>query len=482
MLKAPVSTLGAVRILGVTMWPCRVVLMVLLMLAASKPLNADESNLAKLRQQVAGQSQLLDEQQHVLDQQQLELQSLRQLFESQTSASQARSGYDKGFVITSPGEPRSDSDSFHLRFNSWMQLRHTVFDSDGVTADQNEVEFERLRLIFSGHVWSPGFRYFIQLDADSDQSETVDMLDYYVHYDLADIFDMEPDTIAIRAGKWKMPFNRARFESGRKMQLVDRGLSSVFFDINRSLGVGVITRNSVADRPVETHLALHNGFKTGAFQPVRVGELDRNVAVSGRIFSDLVGSWGKDGESDLTPHSCPAVRVGAGFARTKVDRDGLREFFRQRVVDSGATLASILPPEVHEYDIAFYSVDANMKYRGLSILTEYYFRQMNDFRGAAVSTLNDHGLLVQSGVFVIPERLELAARFTRIVGNSGSLGASDASSDEVSVGFNWYLRGHNAKLQFDVTHLNGAPLLDRALNVLPGDRGMFYRTQLQLAF
>lgn len=462
---------------------CHFILAAIVGLTTGTAILAADPDLADLRDQLSAQATLLQQQQQVLETQQSELNSLRGLFENGSSKEQFRSGYDKGFFVQSiPDASDSGPVPFRLKFNSWMQLRHSVFDSHGSTADQHDVEFERLRLVFSGHVWSPELKYFIQLDADSDQNESVDMLDYHITYDLAKIFDVAPGNILIRAGKWKMPFNRARAESGWKMQLVDRSLASSFFDINRSLGVGLIVKNEVSGRPVETRVALHNGFKTGAFQPVRAGELDKNIAVSGRMFSDIVGEWEKDGESDLNPHQYPAIRIGGGFAWTQVDNEGLREFRRQRVVDTGAILASLLPASVTAYDIAFYSVDANLKYQGFSMHTEYYFRQIGDFSGATLPVQNDHGLLVQAGCFVIPKRLEAAARFSRIVGDSGTLGGAESSADEIACGLNWYFRGHHAKLQFDVTHLNGAPVSDRALNILPGDNGLLYRTQFQLAF
>ena len=58
----------------------------------------------------------------------------------------------------------------------------------------------------------------------------------------------------------------------------------------------------------------------------------------------------------------------------------------------------------------------------------------------------------------------------------------DQSSDEVAAGIAWYIKGHNAKLVFDVTHLNGAPLSSARLDILPGDAGWLLRTQFQLAF
>lgn len=395
-----------------------------------------------------------------------------------------RFGYENGFVINSPsGMKIGTTDvTFRMRINSWSQFRHTVFDSDGTTADQNDFEFERLRLTFQGNAYSPHLRYFIQLDGDSDQSSRVDWLDYYLTFNAAKAAGCKQRNFGLKVGVWKLPFNRARAESGWKMAFSDRAVASVLFDINRSQAVALWGDFGLLGRTVNWETALSNGFKTSGLRPFRNGELDKNPAFSSRMWSDWIGIWGNDGESDLSYHECCAMRVGAGFAFTRLDREGLSEFNDPRAVDSGTQLGTLVPAAVDAYNMFLYSVDANWKYRGCTVLTEYYFRQFNEFAGAAVSDLFDHGFLLQTGLFVVRERVELLARWSRVVGDSGTLGATTESFDEVGAGAVLYLNGHRAKFTFDATHLNGAPIRDGALNIGPGDDGMLYRTQFQLFF
>ena len=95
-------------------------------------------------------------------------------------------GYDNGFVIAAGEGDGHDAESldFLMRINSWFQLRHKVFDSDGPNPDENTLSFERLRLSFGGHVFSPDLKFFFQLDGNSDNSTSVSFLDYYTTYDL----------------------------------------------------------------------------------------------------------------------------------------------------------------------------------------------------------------------------------------------------------------------------------------------------------
>jgi hypothetical protein len=397
-------------------------------------------------------------------------------------------GYDRGFVIANHGTDRIPADAFPflMRVNSWLQLRHTLFDADAGSPDLNLFSFERLRLSFGGHAHTPDLKYFFQLDGNTDQSSNAVFLDYFISYDLGHShLGCYEGRLGIKAGKWKVPFSRSREESGRRFQFTERTTSNLFFDLNRSIGVGLFGEWKMLTSPVYWETAVFNGFQTGADTNVRAAGLDQNLAWSGRMFTDLFSEFGGDGEPDLSWHVEPALRLGCGFAVTRVDNQGVNEFSQQRVVDSGATLASrlaSLPSAVTAYNVALFTVDAHWKYRGLSIISEYYWRCITNFRGGDVPGLSDHGFNLQMGRFVVPEKLELLARWSRIVGDSGTLGVTQQSVDEVGVGLAWYINGHNAKLVFDASRMNGMPLFSPRLDLLPGDEGWLMRTQFQFAF
>jgi hypothetical protein len=94
----------------------------------------------------------------------------------------------------------------------------------------------------------------------------------------------------------------------------------------------------------------------------------------------------------------------------------------------------------------------------------------------------DHGFWLQMGYFVIPEKLQFLLRWSRVAGNSGTLGDQNQSAEELAGGLVWYLNGQHAKIVLDATHLDGAPISSSALDIFPGDLGWLYRTQIQFAF
>ena len=203
--------------------------------------------------------------------------------------------------------------------------------------------------------------------------------------------------------------------------------------------------------------ALFNGFKTSSIATTRNGGLDRHVGWSLRASADLLGEFGEDGESDLSWHDELAWRLGGGTAYTRINKDGNLEFSQPDVVDMGVSLASILPPEVTSYDLWLATADAQWKYRGLSVIVDYYWHTITQFRGANVPDLFDHGFNLQSGYFVIPRKLETIIRWSRIVGDSGSLGGERRSSEEAGGGLTWYFNGHQAKVTCVAIYMNSAP-------------------------
>jgi len=232
-------------------------------------------------------------------------------------------------------------------------------------------------------------------------------------------------------------------------------------------------------------VAIFNGLVTGGAETGSAGTLDNNFAYSGRIHTFPTGTWGTGGLADFEGHCQPATRIGMGYATSTIDAIGTTEFQAIRVVDSGERLSSLLddlPTIVRQYRVDLWACDASLKYRGLSMTCEYYFRNIGGFRGADLPDLYDHGFWFQTGKFIIPDRLQLLARWSRVVGKSGTLGQEEQSSDEVAGGLAWYFRDQHAKLVFDMTRLNGAPINSSALDISPGDSGLLYRTQIQFAF
>jgi len=394
-------------------------------------------------------------------------------------------GYDRGFVIASEPDPGIDTSGapFLLRLNGFGQLRETRFDSRGDNPDLNQFQLIRGRLTFSGNAFTPDFRYFIQLDGRSSAGDEFRLLDYLMEFDLGrSWFDLDRDALVFQTGRYKVPFTFARFMSSREFQFSDRSVGSMYFDLNRSMAWGLVGQSQWRGMPLMWETSLFNGFVTGGAETGSFGALDNNLAYSARVFAFPTGEWGAGTLADLDWHETLATRVGAAYAGTTIGREGSTEFNMIRVVDSGNRLSNLLSAAVEEYHVDTFCVDASCKYRGWSVTSEYYFRNVSRFEGADVPGLFDHGFWLQVGKFVVPRKLELLSRWSRVVGTSGTLGAEHQSADEIAGGCIWYFRDQNAKLTVDATWVNGAPINSSALDISPGATGWLVRTQIQFAF
>jgi hypothetical protein len=400
-------------------------------------------------------------------------------------ANGTRVGYDDGFVIAGQdiGQLGGDDAPFRLRMNGWGQLRVTNFVSANDSSDVNQIQLKRARLIFSGHAFTSDFSYFIALDGQSTSSNAIRLLDYFLTYDVGHhTLNAEKRVLMLKVGQYKIPFTLARAISGQQFQFTDRSVASMFFDANRSLAFGAYGEGNPGGQLVTWEAAIFNGLVTGGSETGSAGTLDNNFAFSSRLAAYPTGQWGPDALCDYDYHDAPATRIGAAFATSEISRLGSTEFNSIRVVDSGAQIGTLLPADAQSYLASMYSVDASLKYRGLSFTSEYYFRNINRFVGISQSGLLDHGFSLEAGYFILSQKLELLTRWSRVVGDSGTLGSKVQSSDEKAVGAVWYFRRHSAKLTVDATYLDGAPVSSFALDIDPGNAGWLMRTQVQFSF
>lgn len=393
-------------------------------------------------------------------------------------------GYSNGYVLASPAidSIQQNSFPFSTRLNGWMQLRHAAFDSDGPNRSRNALSLERIRIGLDGHAYAPELRYTLVLDANSDQAADVSFLDAFFSYDFGcRMLDLKPGTLGFRAGKWKSPFSRSREESARRFQFTERSVGNLFFDIGRSTGVSIYGEGALRTMPARFEVSLINGINSGRDATISAEDLDRNFAWSGRTSIDPLGPF-SNGESDLAWSPQSILRLGAGVVGTRLDREGRVEFARPRVVASGRSLSELLPPSVDSFDLLMFTVDSHWKVRGFSLIAEYHWRTLYNFSNGEVPTLTDTGLVLQAGYFVIPKKLEALARWSKIVGDSGTLGDFSEATHEIGTGVVWFIKDQDVKFTVDLSWIDGVPVNSPRLSLLPGDEGLLFRSQLQFGF
>lgn len=145
-------------------------------------------------------------------------------------------------------------------------------------------------------------------------------------------------------------------------------------------------------------------------------------------WSPTTGEFGPRGTfGDYERHEKLAIRFGVSAIHSRENRyndqaqkspdntqvrisDGLLLF------ETGALAPDVT---VIEADFDLLSVDAGMKYKGLFIQTEYYFRKISKLTADSTLPLGsmfDHGFYVQAGYTIIPRKVELYAASSHVFG------------------------------------------------------------------
>lgn len=397
--------------------------------------------------------------------------------------------FDKGIFLRGVDPER---DPYAMYIGGRLQLRHTGFtrtadewtDSAGVTRDirnRNNFDAERVRLNVQGTAVDPDLSYFFVFDGDSDGQSNVDLLLSIFTYK----FD---DALQLRAGRWKAASDREWLLSSRFLTLADRSMATEYFRAGITDGLWLLGDLGEGWR-YET--SLTNGLRTSTR---RGFELDDNLSAAGTLSYDPWGDFGPD----FIDYACsaePLMRVGGSIAFEKTD-DRSDEGFPLGdnnfvTLSDGTQLADVgaLGPGVRVLSDRLFkaSLDLGLKYRGWFLSAEWFVRSIQDLTATGptvVSQIDDHGYRLDSGVFLVPKRLDVIGRVSHVSGPFGD-------AYEYAAGSNYYwgsgtvdgvLDDRINKLTFDVTYIDGSPVTSSLNDMVAGDRGVLFRTQIQVGF
>jgi hypothetical protein len=377
--------------------------------------------------------------------------------------------YNKGYNLTN-----SDSETpFSMTINGRMQFRYTGYDksSKSTQANINDFEVERGRLEFSGYVGDPNLHYYLNLDADTDDNHDVKAHDFWFNYVFSEAFDLY-------VGKAFVPGSREWLDGSTSTHLADRSLATSFFRPDRSVGTWAIGKLN----DVNYRFMVGNGFSTSDLERE---EIDNDFTYALSLWGDLIGEYGK-GRADLEYHDDLAFRIGSSFTYSPIsanpdgeptgEADAVRLSNGTRLDSTGALLADAT---VTDYDIFLYAVDLGLKYKGFSINSEAYYRNIQNIKAdlsLADSNMADKGFYADVGYFIVPQVWEPVIRYSLVDGDYGDF-------SEYAGGINYYInKTHLNKLTFDVARINDSGVSNSGPNYLVGQDGLLYRVQWQVGF
>ena len=354
---------------------------------------------------------------------------------------------------------------------------------------------KRLRLYFMGHLLNPDFRYYIQLAGETAENAqnpgSLTVLD-------ANFQSTHIPWLNVQVGQYKVYFNRSQINSTAAMQFSDRALAMEAFTasgLNRR-DVGITIMNDEEVYPLTYYFGVFNGagplvnrfaqfsseeptvgcpggqtggnpFPSPAGCPTTTRNINANLRngvdqlmYTARLNWNIMGRPGY-GEGDIAYSEAPQMAVGAGYAyNPAIDTSTNNAFigidlanlnFRRQLAALGNS--RILGQGT--VDFSTWTMDGVFKYRGFSLQGEFWFRNViRHNKGLpCVQTLtqggpcsvfapgqygNMTGWTAQSGYYVIPRKLEVAARYSWWDPDTNSGGDL---IKELNVSLNWFLFG-----------------------------------------
>jgi hypothetical protein len=343
-----------------------------------------------------------------------------------------------GFVVRSP------DNRFSMRPGLRFQALYEGAVAHGVTPGQPAPDLSTLRLahaelLFEGHAVSQRFEYRFELDFADPAASYVK--DAFVQWRFG-------HDVALRAGRFFVPFGlQARTWNGF-LELVDVAQPTAAFGLDRDVGLAVVGR-PLAGR-LQYQLAVMNGPRACPIKPTSTLACDTiDLAYGARIVAAPFGPPPLY-EGALERHSRPAVSVGGSIYYGLVPTDA-----RARMGNAAAPLDVDGDFRVDNVGVWQAAAELRAVWRGASLQAEWLGRREQPGAGQTERTF--WGAYAQGSYFVLPRRLQLAARASR--GDQPLYGVAfldrlqrGSRTTEESVAVSYYASGHAAKLQLDYTH------------------------------
>jgi hypothetical protein len=358
---------------------------------------------------------------------------------------------------------------------------YTDFFGKTQTLKQREdVQLNKFFLPFSGWFLTPKFRYYLYVwssnPSQGDPAQVVGAgnLSYTFnrHVTLGGGITSLP---SVRSTEGQFPY---------WLGIDDRLTSDEFF--RGSYTTGFWLKGEVSTKFKYMAMIANNLSTLG----VSASQLDNTFDTTSLMLQWLpsTGEFGLYGTfGDFDNHEKVATRLAAHYTSSTEDKqsqpgtNGIENsqirltdgsiIFTPDLFGSGITVEKVA------YDMV--SVDGGVKYKGLSLEAEYYWRWLSDFRGsntAGIADIDDHGFQVQSSAMAVPKTLQVYLSGAAIRGVYGN-------SSEVRAGANWYVaRDRGLRLNAEWLHLNKCPVGYTAVPYPVGGNGDVFHTNFEMNF
>ncbi len=312
----------------------------------------------------------------------------------------------KGFVFESPDQ------EFTLSITGRTQGRFDFIDWDSERDIDNEATFSvrRARLILGGQIYGDKNRYSLHVGSDALRAYWEQDTDYGD----VKIFDawiqrVFSEHAALKFGQFKTPFSLQHNIPGAKLQFPDRSHATEILEYDFR-DTGMELAGDLNDGLFEYTIAIVNGDGRNTLNA------DDSLAYYGRIAVSPTGDYGY-AEGDTGRKNPEKLAYALGFAV-------------HSTTDETPTFDS---------DVLRLNVHGGLKFNGFSVQGEYYWAETDPDNAAK---LTDESFYIQSGYYVVPDKIEIAARGSWLMPDE-----DDSDEMELSLGLNYLIHGHRLKWQ-----------------------------------
>ncbi|HZN64942.1 MAG TPA: porin [Tepidisphaeraceae bacterium] len=346
-------------------------------------------------------------------------------------------------------------------------------DPDDAEEDwETGMELRRLKFAFDGNVFGPGLTYKFQWATNRTNGQPV-LDDAWVRWAMGDAFGEGSKDFAIRVGQFKDPFAHEEITSSKRQLAVDRSMANEVLAGGQTdwvQGVSLIWDDGPEGLPLRAEVVYHDGLNsdntnfTDTGGSSFFGAANPNWGAAARVEYMAVGNnWKQYDDFSALDNQSNLLVLGAGVSYT----------------------------EAAGNDVILYTVDAQFETGRLGLYGAYYGAYYEpgidpdeDDDVPAAGGINDMAFLVQAGL-MLTEKWEVFGRYDVIMLDDAKLVAdAEDTYSEITVGVNYYIRGHAAKLTIDgVWCPNGVPIDLNGIGLLEpdGDEEQFaIRGQFQL--
>ncbi len=363
---------------------------------------------------------------------------------AQASKPEVKVSFDNDFHLA------TDDNKFTMNIHGLFQPRFTEFvaNSDAralgasPTAD-SDFDIYLGRLAFSGSAFDPSIKYFVQFQGStSTNTNQVYFLDWFAQKEFS------PE-LSVQMGRSWTPYSYENFLNPGNFMFPDFSVAEYAFALSRSvnvegtgqagkLGYALMVTNSVP------------GLDAGAQE-----NFNNKLGFIGHVQYDILAPYGYQ-ESDPTEATAPELSIWSSAAYNPVNSSSAlsNETAGDRTVGATTTLG---------FRDGWFSLQN----------TGFYRRTLSDVE----PNFNAWGYAEQAGYYLVPKRLEIDGRVSGVLwGAPDFLGFTPGTQVntwysgpnfpyhrivEHSVGLNYYLYGHSAKLQTAYSYLTGNTFTDK---------------------